>query len=449
VKPDRAGAVVALVGFAALRVWLALGGPVSWSDTRSYDVQASKSLLSARFWAGRKPPGFPLVLKVVGSHEAVVVFHVVAAIVAWAVLAWMVASFVRAGWARLAAFCLVLGFALTPQVAIWDRVMLSESLTLSTFALLVAALIGFVHRPGWLLGAAVVLSAGAWMSMRDTNTYVVVGAGLVLLVAGVVALVRHTAGARGLVAAAGALVLFGGVALAVSASTVRGLDPLRHVLSDRVIPYPDRLSWWQDRGMPQTAALQRLPVKQTDTGAPMVGPAARDRRFATYKHWVREEGARHYVVWLLTHPSYTLLEPFERPERVHLRRTVGEYSPDANELPLLSRLYFPPWPVSLGVLVVVLLLGWWLRRPRDATWWVGAGLALLAVPHLLIAWHGDAASPIRHGLLGNVQAQLGILLLALVLLPRGGRRSGVEPERSLGVLAEELGPDVVSEGDVR
>jgi hypothetical protein len=164
---------------------------------------------------------------------------------------------------------------------------------------------------------------------------------------------------------------------------------------------------------------------------------------------VRDEGARHYAVWLVTHPAYTLFEPFERPERVHLRRTIVDYAPDAHELPLLSRLYFPPWPVGLGVLVVVLLLGWWLRRPRDATWWVAIGLLVLAVPHLLVAWHGDGASPIRHALLGNVQAQLGILLLALVLLPRDERRSGVELEDPDRVVAEELRPDVVPEGEVR
>jgi hypothetical protein len=316
----------------------------------------------------------------------------------------------------------VLGLALTQPVAIWDRVMLGESLTLSTFALLVAALIAFVRRPGGLLGAAVVVSAGAWMSMRDTNLYVVVGAGVLLAVAGGVTVARKRAVAGPVVATGVALVVLGGLGLAVSASTVRGVDPLRHVLADRILPYPDRLDWWADRGMPQAAALRRLEPARTDTGAPVVAPRARDARFRRYTDWVADEGARHYVVWLVTHPAYTLFEPFERPERVHLRRTVADYAPDAHELPLVSRLYFPPWPVSLGILVVVLLLGWWLRRPRDATWWVAMGLLLLAVPHLLVAWHGDGASPIRHGLLGNVQAQLGILLLALGLLPPNAER---------------------------
>lgn len=437
-RRDTIGAAIAVVGFAALRTWLAIGAPVSWSDTLSYDVQASKSLLGARFWVGRKPPGFPLTLKLFGSHEAVVAFHVAVAIAAWAVLAWVVASFARSGWPRLAALIAVLGLGVTQPVAIWDRVMLSESLTLSTFALLVAALIVFVRRSGWLALAAVVVAASAWMSMRDTNIYVVVGVGIGLGIAALVAAARRHERTRMLGVAAVAVVVLGGIALAASMSTVRGFDPLRHVLSDRILPYPDRLTWWEDQGLPQVDALRRLERKRTDTGAPVVGPAARDRRFARYARWVRDEGATTYMVWLATHPEYTLLEPFERPERVHLRRTIGEYAPGANRLPFVTRIYFPPWPVSVGILVLVLLLGWWRRRPRDATWWVGAGLVVLAIPHLLIAWHGDAASPIRHGLLGNVQAQLGVLLLALVLLPRVAP-SGVEREDPGGALVEERG----------
>jgi hypothetical protein len=422
-RTDRLGAVVALVVFAAVRCWLAIGRPVSWSDTKSYDVQASKSLLSARFWAGRKPPGFPLLLKLLGSHDAVIVAQVALSIVAWSLLAWVVASRARSGWPRLASLGAVLVFAMTTPIAIWDRVMLSESLAVSFFALLVASLIWFGSRPGWVRLGAVVLGAGAWISTRDTNIYVVLGIGAVLGAAAVLALVRRSSIAPKLAIAALLLVLVGGGALAVSVSTVRGWDPLRHVLADRIIPYPDRLDWWVDQGLPQGAALRRLArdPHRTDTGALTAGPSARDRRFARYSNWVKNQGARTYVVWLATHPKYTFFEPFETPERVHLRRTVTDYSPDANEVPLISTLFFWPWPAAVGGFVVVLLAGLRLRRARDVTWLVGLGLVMLAVPHLLLAWHGDAASPIRHALLGNVQAILGILLLGLALLPRTER----------------------------
>ncbi len=419
---DRTGAaaVVALIGFAAVRCWLAVGKPVSWSDTKSYDVQASKSLLSARFWAGRKPPGFPLLLKLVGSHEAVIVAQVALSILAWALLAWVVAAGARAGWPRLVSLCAVLVFAVTTPIAIWDRVMLSESLALSLFALLVASLIWFGRRPGWIRLAAVVLSAGAWISTRDTNIYVVLGVGVVLGAAALLALVRRASIAPKLAVAALLLVLVGGGALVVSMSTVRGWDPLRHVLADRIIPYPDRLSWWIDHGLPQGAALRELArdPHHTDTGALTAGPSARDRKFTRYSAWVKNQGARTYVVWLATHPSYTLFEPFETPERVHLRRTVTDYSPGANAVPLISTMLFWPWPAAAVAFVALFAAGLWRRRMRDAIWLVALGLVVLALPHLLIAWHGDSASPIRHALLGNVQAILGILLLGLALLPR-------------------------------
>lgn len=419
-RTDLIGAAVAVVVFAALRCWLAIGNPVSWSDTRSYDVQASKSLLSARFWAGRKPPGFPLLLKLLGDHETVVVAQVALSIVAWVLLAWVVASGARVGWPRLVSLGAVLVFALTTPIAIWDRVMLSESLALSFFALLVASLIWFGRRPGWVQLVAVVLSAGAWMSTRDTNIYVVLGIGGVFGAAALLALARRSALAPRLAIAAVLLVVLAGGALAVSMSTVRGWDPLRHVLADRIVPYPDRLDWWVDHGLSQGAALRKLArdPKRTDTGARTAGPSARDPQFRRYSTWVKNEGARTYVVWLATHPQYTLFEPFESPERVHLRRTVTDYSPDANEVPLISTLFFLPWPVAVGAFVLVFLAGLRLGRVRDVTWLVALGLVVLAVPHLLIAWHGDAASPIRHALLGNVQAILGILLLGLALLPR-------------------------------
>ncbi len=273
--------------------------------------------------------------------------------------------------------------------------------------------------------------------------------GFLLAATAVLALVRRSPMAPKLVIAAVLVVIVGGGALAVSISTVRGWDPLRHVLADRIIPYPDRLDWWVDHGMPQGPALRRLAQSpgHTDTGARTAGPSARDRQFNRYSQWVKNDGAGTYVEWLATHPSYALFEPFESPERVHLRRTVTDYSPDAHEVPLISTLIFWPWPLAVVAFVVLFGVGLWRRRYRDVSWLVGLGLLVLAVPHLLIAWHGDSASPIRHALLANVQAILGLLLLGLALLPRAPG-SVVELEDPGGVLVQELRPDVVPEGNV-
>ena len=193
------------------------------------------------------------------------------------------------------------------------------------------------------------------------------------------------------------------------------------MLADRIIPYPDRLDWWIDHGMPQGPALRRLAEDpgRTDTGALAVGPAQRDRQFRQYSLWVKNEGARTYIEWLVTHPTYTLFEPFESPERVHLRRTVTDYSPDANEVPLITRLFFWPWPAAVAAFVVLLGAGIWRRRVSDVTWLVALGLVVLrgAAPAHRVARGWGVPHP-GHALLGNVQAILGILVLGLALLPR-------------------------------
>ena len=160
--------------------------------------------------------------------------------------------------------------------------------------------------------------------MRDTNTYVVLGIGVVLAAAALLTLVRHAWIAPKLAVVALLVVLVGGAGLAVSMSTVHGWDPLRHVLADRIIPYPDRLDWWIDHGMPQGPALRRLAEDpgRTDTGhrRQSVRRHVTGSSGSTRSGW--KNGARTYIEWLVTHPTYTLFEPFESPERVHLRRTV-------------------------------------------------------------------------------------------------------------------------------
>ena len=55
----------------------------------------------------------------------------VASVLAWTAAAWVVGRSLRAGWPRWLGSGLVLGFALTGPVTLWDRQVLTESLSLS------------------------------------------------------------------------------------------------------------------------------------------------------------------------------------------------------------------------------------------------------------------------------------------------------------------------------
>ena len=232
--------------------------------------------------------------------------------------------------------------------------------------------------------------------MRDTNAYVVLGIGVVLAAATLLrARAAHVVSRRSWQSSR-----------SWSCSSV-GPDRGVHEHSPRLGSAPPRARR-PDHSLPRPARLVDRPRHAARSGTPPAGGGSRpyrhrrvggrsgrtrDRQFRQYSLWVKNEGARTYIEWLATHPTYTLFESFESPERVHLRRTVTDYSPDANEVPLITRLFFWPWPAAVAAFVVLLGVGIWRRRVRDVTWLVALGLVVLAVPHLLIAWHGDARVP--------------------------------------------------------
>ena len=182
------------------------------------------------------------------------------------------------------------GSRVTKPVAIWDRVMLSESLALSLLALLVASLILFAPRPGWLRLVAVACVAGAWIARPRHDIYVVLGIGGRLgrprghRVRPALA-VRGPGRGRG----GGAAVVGGWLRSRCRSAPVRGGDPLRHVLADRILPYPDRLDWWQDHGMPQGP---RCASSRSTRGTPTPARRPSARRPGTASSPATRLGAR-------------------------------------------------------------------------------------------------------------------------------------------------------------
>ena len=123
-----------------------LGPPLVWNDSTVYAAMAHRSVWSRALWVGPRPPLFPLVLKMVGGTTALVTTQAVVAALAWGTLAWTVGRLLAPGWRRVTAGFLVLGFATTVPVALWNRSELSESLSMSLLALVFAGFIGTARR---------------------------------------------------------------------------------------------------------------------------------------------------------------------------------------------------------------------------------------------------------------------------------------------------------------
>jgi hypothetical protein len=418
---------VSAVGFATFLLWQArVGSPTVFNDTSRYASVARHPVLSRAFLAGVRPPLVPLVWKLSGSADSFVLVQTCIAIVAWTSLAWLVSRTVRGGWIGLVAGVAVLAFAISRPIMQWNRSVLSESLALSGLAVLFAAAMWWAARP--TAGRAVVLGAAGLMFAfaRDSDIWVVA---LLAIALAVYAVVRRETTPRGAWFGIGVLATVAALAFVGSVASDRGHLNLVTVLAARVFPYHDRVDWWADHGMPQARAIEAAARKDSCecSDAPVMSWRVLSQpRFHALDTWIRNHGLRVYVEWLATHPDYVFIEPFRRPERAGFSTyRLSDYAAsDRTDAPVVTAVLYPPWPVvvvEIAVVMVAVVL--WRRRSRTVA--ILAALGGLGLIHMLIAWHGDGQESRRHALEGNAQVRLAAMLLLLlcVIAPLARRQS--------------------------
>jgi hypothetical protein len=419
--------VVALVVGAVVRAWQLAGrGPSVWNDSTDFLTSAESGWLSVELWAGSRTAAVPLLLKLVGGDWlAYVRVQMALSAACWAALASSVAVVTppsRRGWARGVSVAAVVALSIAFPVAMWERSVLSETLGLATLALLAAATVQLARGvTGWRV-AGVAVALALWLLTRDSHTSVALVAagalGIWLLVA-----VRQGLGTprvRTLLAVLACCA--GGLGLLAGASSSQGerhVLPLFNVYKTRILPYPDRVAWFADAGMPQSERFvgRGALVASADPGeAPMMHVGHEDPEFSELVDWVAADGRTALVRWMVTHPTYVFGEPWRDPERTfnNAEGDRGSYAPDdMRTVPVVTELVVPSRPLALAVAAVVAVVGvrrrWW-RSPALVA---GAAWVALAGPHALVAWHSDGMETARHLMVPVVQMHLGVVLMCV------------------------------------
>jgi hypothetical protein len=407
---------------------------LKWNDTADFLASSRASWWSQELWVGSRPPLVPVVLKLVdGDLRLFIAFQCVVAALCWAALVAAVWAVVGGRRGPYVAAGLILAFSLTVPVVMWDQSALSESLAVSLLALTVAAGLQLAARPSRGAVINLLVVTAVWLMVRDSPAVVALLGGTALV--GVLAVRHGRARRRGearpplrtpvAALAVGALVL-GLAATAASSHGQRHVYPLRNVLEVRILPYPERVRWFADHGMPQAEEFVgegarrpfeeagRAPVVYIADGHPDLGP---------WFAWLAEDGRATFARWVVTHPWYVLDEPFRTPERT-FNNAGGDRSFYASahqrRVPLVDRLLAPRTWVVAGVLL--LAVGYAIGRRRVTPALVtGAVTASLAVPHGLLAWHLDGMETARHVIVPALQFHLGVLLVVIGLLPAAVR----------------------------
>jgi hypothetical protein len=459
-RPGWVAFLAALVVGAAVRAWQ-IGGrdPLTWGDSADFLAISGHGWTSTELWAGLRAPGVPLALKVLsGDGERYVDLQAAVAVLCWAALCASVATVVAGRWPRLVACAAVVALSLTTPVTMWERSILSESPGVAALALVVAAGLQVARGVTWPRVGLLVAASVPWLAVRDTHAVVaLVGGGAALAVAAVLVILarRRTpdptdgpsapddperppaAASRatpvGPLVALGALsLLLGLLVLFGAAHGERQAFPIRNVYEVRVLPYPDRVRWFADHGMPQADAFLGPDARAayTEPGLPpVVYVPDDDPELGEWLEWVEGDGRAALARYAVTHPGYLLGEPWHVPERAfnNARGDRGFYEPlDHPHVPVVDALLVHPTPVVL--VAVGLACGWaigrWRSTPALAT---GAVTAILAVPHGVVAWHSDGMETARHLVVPALQFHLGVLLLLVGLLPPAVDPSATEP----------------------
>ena len=370
--------------------------PVRVTDTPTYEEVSAASLLSADFWAGARPFTVPTIWKLFGDDHVRIVVHLTLSIVAWLALAAAVATAVQSKLVRRVGFSLVLLFGATTEIILWDPLLLSESVSLSLAALLVAAWIWFVRVPGWPSVAAVLGATLLWAFVRDSHAYVILFVAATLLVS--LALRARTSHKAAL--AAGSVV----IALLSMASANQGFrwyQPMRDILLNRVAA---------DRGM-------------EDYFEARLGPSWRDA-----------DARRVYARYLLVHPAYTFGDPFFGSQTTPFSSTDSASAlldPDLRIYNDNAADRAVPLPgviddavfvhgkgrvLALVGVIAVVAAGVALRFRASRVWVVPIVVLASTIPHGLVAYHLSGLEVDRHALEAAVLLRVGALILALFAL---------------------------------
>jgi hypothetical protein len=453
--------------YVALRVAGVAGAKLveKTGDSAELLAMATRAPWTGDFLAAGKPWTVPLVYKVVGAGQ---VIHAQVAIsaVCWLALAAVVATQVRRRYLAIAAFTAVLAFSLSIWVTEWDHQALTESISVSLGALVVAAWLVYLRFPRALVAVGLSAVTLVWVFARDTNAYVLLLAVPVIAVwtfkthrfrrGTAVALIASCAiAAASLVVAnaahscvTGTKFVSRGEARAHSGYCTRRWYTLVNTIAIRVLPDRDASAYFRRHGMPVPPLLAASSGKTAAWYAPVYfAPSMQG-----FKRWLDRSGRSTYVDYLWSHPDDVtppgrgvaallaprygrrltpdrVAEPSLAEQRFGARRLLPSFADD---------IAFAPTPLALAIEALValsLLAAALVRRLHvQPAVWVAAFLVASAPFHALVVWHGDAADIPRHSLLVQVFLRLGLLLIAVFAIDALGserpvtRNGGHVPE---------------------
>ena len=396
-----------------------------WTDTESYIKTSLVPMNQSGFWMGERPFVLPLFYKLFGldlvnywdRNFAVIVLAAQSIIsyLVWSFFAYSISKQFTNTYVKMASIVVVFSLGLGLHNSMWDKLMLSESLSNSFLILIVSILLLLFSNKekskSWqfVLGSVfLVINIALYLFVRDSNaTFVFLGG----VVGAIWWLIDKQKGKRVTLVLSSLGILLSILAIALMNNSTRWWTPLQHAVYDRQSSVPSMQEFFKRNGVDLAAITPYLRDPQVFGDEP-VELADKDQ--------VLRQVKTIYGKYLLSHPRYTLLYPLPAfkgimtPLNTEYRYTQ---KPTPSWVTAITDFFYPKgnWIYPVGVLC--LCLWFFLSGRKIAPALVIFLFLILSVfPLGLLIWHSDTMELDRHAQQFMIQSRIGFWSSILFLV---------------------------------
>jgi len=409
---------------------------IAGNDTQSYVDSSSAALFSPEIMTGRRLLTTNLIYKILepkegyqilanGSLETqrrvfqpgfdrIVLLQIASSILGWGCLAFMFARHLQNPLMKVLSAVMVMLFAYLPQMADWDSILMSESLTFSLFVLLAAismhmAFSLYKSPKSNLTGVMIVwgIVYFFWTFLRDTNLFATLA--LIMMVTPIM-MVKPFRGNKSLQALWVLMALTFALGLTTASMSVRSTVQLRNIFIGDIFPSETRVAIFKEMGMPEPQS-------------------------AEFEKWLPQHGNSALLSFMLKYPGYPILTfvqnfsmsfveikqtYFHMPEAKKLRAALLEIGdalhPESTSAFLISFL------LLIGISAIA------AGNPEGRPWaWLCLWLFLTSSITLIPTILGDTWAINRHALFSTMIYRLSMWVFAIIAMDLALMRPRQDP----------------------
>ncbi len=400
---------------------------IAGNDTPTF-VEASRvPLLSAEMMTGRRLLTTNLIYKILepesgyeilvnGSLETsrrelqpgfdrIVILQLILSILGWSALTWTIAHYLRNFVAKIITALIIPAFAYTPQVADWDSILMSESMTFSLFALQLSILIFIVFSlyqnpkaritPYLILWGVVYF---LWANLRDTNNYVAL---ILFALIGLTLFTTQFKKHKTLIALMFFIISIFILGIVTFRESGRSAISTINIYQSDIFPHQTRVDYMTKIGMP-------------------------NQQTAEFHPWLEEHGTTAIVRFIFAHPGYAIEklmrdfpEAFKEIQQTYFKTPemrlwrerlidVGEALHPENSSPFL---------ISLILLIGIITAAIKNKTESSPAWaWLCTYLILAGTITIIPTILGDTWALNRHALLSTIIYRLSMWFFVIVTI---------------------------------